>query len=227
MVDVPKDNEELRKKYWEDKRIEFEQGCSHGNAGSCFSLGEWHQLLKRDMKKAAEIFEETCSKRNHGNSCFSLAQMYQGGVLGENDQERKAKSFELTEKACMNGNSQACASIANYYLHGFGCTKDVAKAQELFKSACDENDAGACFKLGRVYLDGEKKHQVPRDATTAFKYMKKACDLGHPNGCQVLAVMYRKGDGVEQNMQLFEDYRKLTLDIIKQTGERMGAEVVN
>ncbi|GBG25897.1 Cytochrome c oxidase assembly factor 7-like [Hondaea fermentalgiana] len=226
MVDVPKDNDALRQKYWDDKRVEFEQGCNQGNAGACFSLGEWYQLLQRDLTKAAEIFEETCEKKQHGNSCFSLAQLYKGRVLGKDEAEQKAKSFELTDRACEYGNSQACSAIASHYLYGFGCAKDVPKAQKLFENACEENDPIACFKLGRLFLDGERKHHVPRDAPRAFTHMKKACDLGHPNGCQVLAVMYRKGDGVKKDMKLFDHYRQLTLDIVKQTGERMGAEVV-
>jgi len=118
------------------------------------------------------------------------------------------------------------AMYADFKLHGFGTEKDVEGAQKLFEEACDENDPNACFKLGRTFLDGKEKHGVKRNPEKAFKYIEKACDLGHPNGCQVISVMYRKGDGVEQNDQLFEDYRKLTLDLVKQAGERMGVDVV-
>jgi len=114
MMKAAKDNEELRKHYMEEKRVEFEQNCfgrsGKADPGACFALGEWHLLFARDFEKAAQIFRENCYERGHGNSCFSLAQLWKGGVLGEklSDEEKKKRALELNERACDGGNMEGC-----------------------------------------------------------------------------------------------------------------------
>ena len=47
-------NEEYKRKYLEEKRIEFESSCGQdGNIDACFSLGEWHQLFGEDSVKGS------------------------------------------------------------------------------------------------------------------------------------------------------------------------------
>lgn len=170
----------------------------------------------------------------HGNSCFNLATLYYADKLKANQltrepklngKDNKERAYFFLDKACKHGNSQSCGMFASMKLKGIGCQKDVPGAINFLEKACDANDPGACLKLGTVFLKPET-YGVKRDPARSFKAMDKGCSLGHPNCCQVLAVMYKKGDGVPQNNEMFEKYKKLTEDIIKQTGERMGVEVV-
>ena len=55
--------------------------------------------------------------------------------------------------------------------------------------------------------------------------MEKACRFGHPASCHTLAVMYRRGDGVEKDEKMFKMYAQMTKDLVKATGERLGATV--
>merc|ERR1711871_1342804 len=187
----------------------------------------------KDLKLAGKIHEDNCSLRSNANSCFSLGMLYFSGAYAQKKGERPSgkqleKAAELHERACSLGNSQACGFFASMKLSGFGAPKDTEGAMSLFKRSCEENDAVACFKLGKVFLQDDK-YELPggRDASSAAKEMKKACDLGLPNGCQVLAVMNRKGDGVEKDAESFEKYKALTKKIIKQTGERLGVNVTS
>mmetsp|Transcript_4649 Transcript_4649/g.5867 ORF Transcript_4649/g.5867 Transcript_4649/m.5867 type:complete len:238 (-) Transcript_4649:689-1402(-) len=235
-AEIPKTNEELRDNYFNEKKVEFETGCDQGNASACFSLGEWYQLIAKNVPEASKLYDKTCYKSNHANSCFNLATLYFGGKLGSSGasldpkanklEDDKARALYFHEKACKNGNSQACTVFATLKLHGIGCKPDFKSSAALLENSCGENDAGACLKIGSIYLQPKKEYGIERDPAKAFKFIKSGCDLGHPNCCQILAVMYRKGDGVEKNEKLFEKYKALTMRIVKETGERMGVEVV-
>ncbi|CAK9026690.1 Cytochrome c oxidase assembly factor 7B (Beta-lactamase hcp-like protein) (Sel1 repeat-containing protein 1B), partial [Durusdinium trenchii] len=219
------ENDALRKQYWEGKKEEFESNCEDGVAGACFSLGEFYELLEKDVGKATTLYRKACDEMEHGNACFKMGQMFQGRRLGDEDEERKRQSFKYFERACKAGNSQGCANVGMALLSGFGCAKDPAKARQHLEAACGDNDALGCFNLGRLSLEG--KHEgIAKEPKAAVKPMLKACNLGHPNACHTLAVMYHKGDGVPQSDQESERFRKLTMDIIKQAGKMMGATVV-
>lgn len=139
--------------------------------------------------------------------------------------DRLTRAALLQKRACVLGNGQACSAAAQLMLHGVGCPKDVDGAVKRYDIACERDDAQACFKLGSLLIMGEK-YGVKRDPKRAAKLVEKGCDLGHPNACQVMSVMYLKGDGVEKNMKKHEHYKALTIRIVEQTGQRMGAEVV-
>lgn len=51
--------------------------------------------------------------------------------------------------------------------------------------------------LGKMYLEGSE--QVKTDNDTAFKYFKKAADLGNPVGQSGLGVMYLQGRGIPKD----------------------------
>jgi len=47
-------NDEWRRKYLDEKKLEFEHGCEQsGDMDACFSLGEWHQLFGDNVAKGA------------------------------------------------------------------------------------------------------------------------------------------------------------------------------
>jgi TPR repeat protein len=208
-------NDALRDKYLADKRVEFEASCNAGDAGGCYSLGEWWLYFGKDRAKAEALFKGACHERKHGNACFALAQVEQSRPEGSDP----AIIWELTRKACEYGNRQACGTAGALRLKGRGCGKDAADAQRLFALACEENDSAACFNLGRLLLDGDKDLGVKRDAAKAFPAMLRACQLGHANGCQVVSVMYKKGEGVAASEEQHELFKQRTLDIVKQSGQ--------
>jgi len=219
-IDPLTSDQDLRDKYFHDKRLEFEMNCNAGSMGACFSLGEWWQLFGKDANKAQDLYTTTCIEGKFGNACFNMAKLYLAGKV-DDASTAKTKGVEFLDRACAYGNSESCGVLGSFKLLGEQCDQDVPEAQRLFKLACEENDSKSCFKLGRTFLDGETKHGVPRDAVAAFPYMKKACELGDANGCQILAVMYAKGDGVEKNTKFSKEYKDLTLEILEQTGGSM------
>jgi TPR repeat protein len=221
---------------------EFEDGCNnHGSPDGCFSLGEWHQLIAKNENKASEIYAENCLKRQHPSSCFNLAMLLLSkripmpAALADNGKESSDQAARrFLKRGCdlKDGlHSQACSAYATLCLSGTGGERDVPSGVSALQKLCDApfNDARACVRLGSVFLRGESAYPgVKQDKAEAFKFMKRGCEeLGHPNGCQVLAVMYSKGDGVEKNQTLAEKYQEMTKDLLKRTGEKMGSVSVD
>jgi TPR repeat protein len=212
-------------------------------------------LIGKDDTKAAELYLQNCQERSHPSSCFNLAMLLLSKKITDLPENNKNKvtntttssenngkeissdvlARDLLKKACelKDGlHGQACSAYASLCLSGTGGSRDIATAFKTLNKLCDPpyNDARACVRLGSVYLRGESTYPgVQKDTTKAFRFMKRACDeLGHPNGCQVLAVMYSKGsDGVERNEALAEKYRELTKELVKKTGEKLGNVTVD
>lgn len=212
----------------EDLRVEFERECDNGNAGACFSLGEWHQVIKRDYSKAAELFKENCDKRKNGNSCFGLGALYAAGRGRERD---LAKARSLFKQSCSLGHTRGCdihgaTCLDTKTAEAAGTTQDFLGAQKSFASACSREYAPSCYRLGLMHLKGQLSSDGKSDAASSHAFMKRACDLGAPNGCHTLAVMYKKGDGVKQDDRKFKYYADLTRELVKATGAKMGASSV-
>ena len=49
---------------------------------------------------------------------------------------------------------------------------------------------------------------LEKDMKKAFKYALKGCELGHMYSCVNLSIMYQRGDGVKQNAELADKYKK-------------------
>ena len=235
-------NEALSKDYFERKFKEFKDGCDAGLAGACFSLGEWYQLVGKDARSAARVYEENCAKRADPNSCYNLAMLLMSetwlhvprgeaardmGVTGEKP-SREDAARALCARACASGvHNQACSKLAQMELAGRGGPQDVRGGVARLEGLCGapNNDARSCVRLASAYL--KPSFGLPRDAAKALPLARRACDdLGHPNACQVLAVMYASGDGVARNDALAEAYRAKTAELLLATGEKLGSTAV-
>lgn len=234
--DLPKNNDEIRAKYFENKKKEFEDGCFNQNqSDACFCLAEWYQVVGKDNATSSAMYADNCLKRGHYGSCYNLAIQ----LLSDKDkklevpakftgQDSQEVARGLLEDACEVGKHPvACLSYASMLLAGAGGKRDIPNAIQLLSNSCNAgNDARACVKLGTVYLRGNPTYPgVEKDAKRAFEIMRRACDdLGHPNGCQVLAVMYKFGDGgVAVDLEKSKHYQQLTKELSQKTGEKLGS----
>jgi len=86
-----------------------------------------------------------------------------------------------------------------------GCgKKDAAKGDKLTQNEkkCEEDDLASCVKAGKDAYEDDQ------DYDKAKKYLKKACDGGKAQGCELLGGLYLLGKGVkkdeEKALELFE-----------------------
>ena len=48
-------------------------------SAACHRLAEYYRVVDKDLNKAVNLFEDTCLKKNFGESCFALGNMYIAG----------------------------------------------------------------------------------------------------------------------------------------------------
>lgn len=102
----------------------------------------------------------------------------------ENRIVRLSEAFELYRKAAEQGYHEAQSKLAQYYLNGYGCRKDLAealrwaqKAYDFEKQQGDTNHVSAMY-IGRIYLEmGRPDLAVP--------YLEKGAIYGDPHATEL------------------------------------------
>lgn len=74
-----------------------------------------------------------------------------------------------------------------------------------------------CLQISGWFIKGVTG--IPKDMTKAFEYSKKACDLGDCYSCSNLSQMYKKGEGVEKDAKLAEQYRRRAKELYEEMVE--------
>ena len=90
---------------------------------------------------------------------------------------------ELFTRACNQGWTTGCDSLAQAYIVGMGTQPNKPLAASAFAKACDGGVASACSNLGYMYKVGDG---VQRDTARALGYLQKACALGMADACRWL-----------------------------------------
>jgi uncharacterized protein len=69
---------------------------------------------------------------------------------------------------------------------------DAAKARGYLEQACTLRDAAGCVELAALLLVGVEG-TIHRDEPQGFEAAQQGCDLGSPQGCDLLAGLYQQG----------------------------------
>jgi len=83
---------------------------------------------------------------------------------------------------------------------------------------CSLGDASACTVLGEWLTEGQESEGIEKDVFKAFEYMNKGCELGNPEGCFNLGLMYENGKGVNKSKSLALKYLGKACDLKSQEG---------
>lgn len=95
----------------------------------------------------------------------------------------------------------------------------------MLEKSCAAQNGMACYYLSGLYIAGakngnkvgEKNNQqefdLPRNMEKAFKYALEGCKLGNMYSCANVSQMYAKGDGVEKNQELADQFKKKALEM--------------
>ena len=130
----------------------------------------------------------------------------------------------LIEKACENGQVNACKTLGELYLTGKGLEVNYSKANYYVGKACDADDFEACAVLGTMHA---RAMGVRRNLDRAKELFTKSCDGQNGYGCLLLGKMYNSGFGVKLDptkaLNLFEKSCSLGLeDGCKEKQEKIG-----
>ena len=135
-----------------------------------------------------------------------------------NDQDWES-AYSLVKNGDMQGDGNATAILAEFYLHGVGVPEDVETAIELLERAISKGCMEAADKLGSLYMVGEK---VPQDDQKGVSYLIKAADMGDPLSMGKLATAYLNGDGVAQDYAKSLEWGQKAAKL----GDKNGMEIV-
>lgn len=204
---VPKD---------ETKAKEFYQkACNSKDADAmaCNNLAVMYQqgrAVETDQDKAAQLYRKACEMGSM-LGCRNLARRY---LEGEGVEKSATRAAALLEKACQLGHPEACPQLTYLYAHdcieGGECgaeALDPAHSAEKLRERCETTkQPQACLGHGFM-LEAGINDKAPDAAGAAMQY-DQACKAGVSTGCNYLANLYRRGDGVERNLpkavQLYE-----------------------
>ncbi|CAH1641789.1 unnamed protein product [Spodoptera littoralis] len=210
--------EEEVKEYIENLGIEYRFGCyKEQKPEVCHLLGDYLEAIKKDYDKAAKVFKSNCLDYKFGKSCLKIGNYTLVGRGREKGDH--AEALKYFEKGCEYNEPGACLHAGLLLTAtGPGATipRDVPKGYNYLKKSCDQNDPMACHYLFGMYLTGVPKNVaefnphnpeknknieyiIKSDKKQAFQFAKKACELGHMYACANVSMMYKRGDGVEQN----------------------------
>jgi len=130
---------------------------------------------------------------------------------------------------CVAGDLQRCRQLGDMYADGKGVAQDFARAAALYERVCEAGVAEVCNRLGQIYervpgFESEEKRvadlyeractagsangclhfglvQAGRDQfEQAAMLFERACVGADNQGCHELAGLYRRGEGVQQDV---------------------------
>jgi len=104
----------------------------------------------------------------------------------------------LLSPLASQGNDEAQFRMAIMAQNGLGMVVNEKMAFDNMKGAAEQGHALAMHGLGFMYMEGEC---CEKDTAQAVEWFHKAADCGMQGSMTTLAMMYRDGNGVEQNKQ--------------------------
>ncbi|CAG9854446.1 unnamed protein product [Phyllotreta striolata] len=225
------------KEYINNLGIEYRFGCySEKKPEVCHLLADFLESIKKDFEKAGKVYKTNCDDYKYGKSCLKYGTY---SLLGRGSKKADFKiAYDYFEKGCNLDEPDSCLNQGLLLVTKNDkpeVKQDVQKGMRILEKACKYENANACYYLSGMYIVGIKKdnlpgsltdkgnsddYQVAKDMTRAFEFALKGCNLGNMYSCANLSQMYAKGEGVEKNQKLADEYKSKALDMQKEVQGR-------
>lgn len=185
----------------------YQRACKADNPDGCAQLGIMYASgrgVELDRQKSIELFKNACDK-NSAVGCTELGNTYFRGAGMERKKENDEEAARLYEKACgLWGGAEGCARLGYLTRYGWGVKMDGWKGYSLIEKGCQQNSGYACVELGKIYETGALGK--PRDSMRAIEYYQRSCDLFEGEGCRLIGLIYRNGQGVQVDNERAHEY---------------------
>lgn len=103
------------------------------------------------------------------------------------------EAFDDLKRREANGEKEAIAVLAQFYLYGVGIAQDVDYAVELLDKAISMGSADAAWELGKLYYENEVG--FPIDKCKAVELFEKGAQSGNENCYGILSECLLHGEG--------------------------------
>lgn len=148
-------------------------------------------LLEEEKYREAIFYLEKAANQQYALAAYTLAMYYH-----EKEPKSPLKAFEWFMVAAKQNHTEAEYYVGLYYQNAKGVPQNIEQAIHFYERAALKKNKNAIYHLAMILIKQEKK-----DYRMIAKLLEQAAKLDHPNAQYNLAVMYQKGDGVEQDMQ--------------------------
>lgn len=213
----------------------FQELADHDNPDGLFKVGLFYELgdggLEQDSAKAVEYYQRAADMGNAIAMCY-LADFYRAGKYLPLDEE---KAYELYQRAAEMGNSDGCFGVGKCLLVGSAVPADTIMAVKYIRQSALMGNGQACALMGKIFEEGNILSKDMDSAIyyyhmgsksddpicdyemglylshfnlydKAAEYFYSAASHGNPKAAVELALLYKNGMGVKQNI---ETYQKL------------------
>lgn len=155
-----------------------------------FVYGQIQEVKRGKVCSTCKVTKPTSEFSGNSSICKSCVSKAEAERKRRVEEDRKAR--EAAEKQRL-ANEQK--------------TREFAEQQRKEQEAAELEAMKQAFNLGVDFLYGQ--NGKPQDYTEAFRWFRKAAEMGNTNAYSILGLMYQNGDGVAQNYaEAFEWYRK-------------------
>lgn len=172
-------------------------------------------LTNKLYEKAFELFQKESDKGNV-IAIYSIAKMYQHGLLGKENIPKTQEYFAKTLKGFLSLEPSADKMqpyiwyhLGSLYNFGYGTEQNYAEAFQWFQKAAAADNSYAQYSLGSLYYYGNGTVQ---NYEKAFEWFKKSADNGNIYACYETAKMLHYGIGTAKNQEQADVYFKKAYD---------------
>ncbi len=147
--------------------------------------------IEEENWSTAVIYLEKAASQQYGLAAFTLALYYH-----EKEPKSPLKAFEWFMVAAKQHHTEAEYYVGLYYQNGKGVPQNIEQAIYWYEKAAHKKNRNALYHLALILIKQEDK-----DYKVIARLLEQAAALDHPHAQYNLAVMYQKGDGVDQDMK--------------------------
>jgi TPR repeat protein len=162
----------------------FQRSSDAGNiGGACNLLSLAHYYHVGDpaaVARALDRIEAASGSDTNGQASFYLGMAYANGEGRIRDSQRALTAYT---RACDLGWRDGCVQVAKLRMFGDGIPVDTAATVAALERSHQTGDLMSAYFLATMLRSG---NGVPRDEARALELLKKACDGGVKEACQLL-----------------------------------------
>ncbi|OHT09851.1 hypothetical protein TRFO_04371 [Tritrichomonas foetus] len=186
-----------------EKAADFFQKAADSNAPYGDAAAAYGDLLKSghgmmtNLTLAAKYYE-IAVKCGSKNGAYSLAEMYEAGVVVSHDMNEAAKNYKI---AAENGHAKAAYRLGVLIEDGKIPGKLDTESFYFFKIAADNGDSDAAMRVGKAYKLGIG---VDKNDIEAQKYLEIAANQGNSVASFYVGQIYFSRNQLDVSMKYYQ-----------------------
>ena len=182
-------------------KLFYEKACDQKHPAGCNNLGAMLARMgelnkdREATEKARGLYATSCDL-GFAAACRSLGAMAEKGEGGARDLSLARASFD---RACREGDMNACARFALFDARGLAGEVNTDRAVKLSMLACSNAEMVGCTTLGSLEEQGTMEAKAGLFA--ARKELARRCDKQDASACDALGALAQRGIGQERDIE--------------------------